>query len=135
MSGRHRWTRAGMKLHIEHLGHALRAEQTKTGRLADQMALQQRDRRLEKEQAARQHRTDRQEINRLQAALKAWEAQWANAHPVSVPAPRDLRSDDDRPTVPKGIDVRGIRAMYPVMPISERQAGPDATSPANIPAT
>lgn len=69
------------------------------------------------------------EEKRLKSALTAWEARWANAHPISAPAPRDLRGDDDRPTAPQGIDVRSIRAIYPVVP-----AAPDATNPANIPA-
>jgi hypothetical protein len=55
------------------------------------------------------------QIARLQAALQAWESRWANAHPVHVPAPRDLRSDDERPTVPT--DVSSLRAIVPVIPI------------------
>ena len=77
----------------------------------------------------RQHDTDGREIARLQDALKAWEARWANAFPVSVPAPRDLRPDDERPTVPT--DVSKVRAVHRVVPIIER---PAAASPANIPA-
>ena len=69
------------------------------------------------------------EKQRLQAALKAWESRWANAHPVNVPAPRDLRLADDRPTVP--VDVSKVRAVHRVIPITER---PDAANPANIPA-
>jgi hypothetical protein len=76
-----------------------------------------------------QHQTDSREIARLQAALKAWEARWANAHRVSVPAPRDLRPADDRPTQPT--DVSSIRAIHRVIPITER---PDAANPANVPA-
>jgi hypothetical protein len=71
---------------------------------------------------------------RLQAALTAWEARWANTHPINVPAPRDMRGNDDRPTTPQGIDVRDLRAIYPVVPITEQPAAPDATNPANIPA-
>ncbi|MEV6737938.1 hypothetical protein AB0N14_13785 [Streptomyces sp. NPDC051104] len=81
------------------------------------------------------------EQKRLQAALRAWEARWANAHPVHVPAPRDLRPVDERPTVPT--DVSQVRAIFPVVPIperprfqvTERPAQPDATNPAHIPAT
>ncbi|GAB2718487.1 hypothetical protein [Streptomyces bullii] len=129
MTGRHRWTKAGLQHDNTKLRELLRAEQTKSARLADELALQRRDRRLEKAQAAQQHQTDTREIARLKAALKAWEARWANAHPISVPAPRDLRTGDDQPTVP-----HGIRAVHPVVPITERQAAPDATNPANIPA-
>lgn len=71
------------------------------------------------------------EQKRLQAALHAWESRWANAHPVSVPAPRDLRPSDERPTVPT--DVSSIRAIYPVIPIAERPA-PDADDPIKCPA-
>jgi hypothetical protein len=134
VTGRHRWTKTGLKHHITQLRSLLRAEQTKTARLTDELALQQRDRRLEKTQAAQQHQADTREIARLQAALKAWEARWANAHPVNVPAPRDLRADDDRPTAPQGIGVRPIRAIHPVVPITEHPAVDDATNPANIPA-
>jgi hypothetical protein len=74
------------------------------------------------------------EQERLHEALTAWESRWANAHPVTVPAPRDVRPDDDRPTAPQGIDVRPIRAVYPVTPIAETPAAPNATNPANIPA-
>lgn len=74
------------------------------------------------------------EQERMGDALRAWEARWANAHPINVPAPRDVRADDDRPTTPHGIDVSSIRAIHPVIPIAERPAAPDATSPANIPA-
>lgn len=74
------------------------------------------------------------EQKRLHAALRAWEARWANAHPINVPAPRDVRGDDDRPTAPQGIDVSSIRAIYPVTPIVQQPASPGATSPANIPA-
>lgn len=68
---------------------------------------------------------------RLNAALRAWEARWANAHPVNVPAPRDVRADDDRPTAPQGIDVSSLRAIHRIVP---QPAAPDATNPANIPA-
>ncbi|MFF0777038.1 hypothetical protein [Streptomyces sp. NPDC003720] len=110
-TGRHRWTRAGLKEEIDRLETALRAEQVKNAR------------------ADRQHRTDSREITRLQDALQAWQARWSNAFPVSVPAPRDLRPADDRPTVP--VDVSQVRAIHRVIPITER---PDATNPANIPA-
>jgi hypothetical protein len=70
-----------------------------------------------------------QEQKRLQDAIRAWEAKWANAFPVSVQAPRDLRPADDRPTVPT--DVSSVRAVHRVIPITER---PDAANPANIPA-
>jgi phage protein D len=89
----------------------------------------QRDRREDKEQAASQHQVDRREIARLQDALRAWESRWANTHRIDVPAPRDLRPADDRPTVP--IDVSSVRAVFRVIPITER---PDAANPANIPA-
>ncbi|WP_329143598.1 hypothetical protein OIU91_06345 [Streptomyces sp. NBC_01456] len=42
----------------------------------------------------------REENARLAAAVTAWEARYANDHPVSVPAPRDLRELDERPTGP-----------------------------------
>ncbi|MFI8191442.1 hypothetical protein ACIF8T_21905 [Streptomyces sp. NPDC085946] len=134
MTGRHRWTKTGLKHDNGKLQELLRAERTKSARLADELALHQRDRRLEKEQAAEQHQVDTREIARLKAALQAWEARWANAHPVSVPAPRDLRTGDDQPTVPQGTDVSALRAIYPVVPITERPAAPGATDPANLPA-
>lgn len=134
MTGRHRWTKTGLKQDNTKLRRLLRTEQTKSARLADELALQQRDRRLEKAQAAQQHRTDSREIKRLQDALQAWQSRWDNAHPVTVPAPRDLRADDDRPTAPQGIDVSSIRAVYPVTPIVQQPASPGATNPANIPA-
>ena len=104
MTGRHRWTKAGMRQEIDHL--------RSTAALLEG-----------------QHQTDSREIARLKAALTAWESRWANAHPVSVPAPRDLRPADDRPTQPT--DVRTVRAVHRVYPITER---PDAANPANIPA-
>lgn len=112
--GRHRWTKAGLKQDNDHLQKLLRAEQTK---------------------AAHQHQTASREIARLQDALQAWEARWANAHPIHVPAPRDLRANDDRPTVPT--DVSSVRAIFPVTPIypiTERAAAADAANPAHIPA-
>lgn len=111
MTGRHRWTRAGLKLEIDHLQSALLAAQSRTDR------------------ADRQHQVDRREIARLQDALRAWECRWANAHRIDVPAPRDLRPADDRPTAP--VDVSKVRAVHRVIPITER---PDAADPANIPA-
>jgi hypothetical protein len=107
-----------MRREIAQLRTALRAEQTKSGRLADDLALCQRDRRV-----------DGREIKRLQAALRAWQSQWENGHPIHVPAPRDLRPADDRPTVPT--DVSSVRPIHRVIPITER---PDAANPANIPA-
>ena len=85
-------------------------------------------------------RTADNECKRLEAAVTAWECRWANAHPIRVPAPRDLRGDDERPTAPT--DVSSLRAIVPVVPIpqrptfpiTERAAAPDATSPAHIPA-
>jgi hypothetical protein len=118
-----------MRREIAGLRSELRAEQTKSGRLADDLALCQRDRREDKAHAARQHQIDGQEIARLQDALKAWEARWANAHRIDVPAPRDLRPADERPTVPT--DVSSVRPVHRVIPITER---PDAANPANIPA-
>ena len=114
MNGRHRWTKTGMRQEIDHLRAQLRAEQSRSARLADELALCQAD--------------DR-ETKRLEAALRAWESRWANAHPVSVPAPRDLRPADDRPTQPT--DVSKVRAVHRVYAITER---PDAANPANIPA-
>jgi hypothetical protein len=70
-----------------------------------------------------------QEQKRLQDAIRAWEARWANAFPVSVRAPRDLRPADERPTVP--VDVSSVRPIHRVIPITERA---DAANPANIPA-
>lgn len=115
MNGRHRWTKAGMRQEIAALRTALRQCQ--------------HDRREDKAQAARQHQTDTQEIKRLQEAVRAWESRWANEHRIDVPAPCDLRTADDRPTVPT--DVSKIRAVHRVIPITER---PEAASPANIPA-
>lgn len=114
MTGRHRWTRAGLKQDNDHLRELLRAERTKS---------------------ARQQQAAGQQIARLQAAVKAWEARWSNAHRVDVPAPRDLRPADDRPTVPTDVSsVRAIVPVIPIPPITERAASPDATDPAHIPA-
>jgi hypothetical protein len=60
------------------------------------------------------------ETLRLQAAVQAWEARWANAHPIRVPAPRDLPA---------------IVPITPIYPITERAAASDATNPAHIPTT
>jgi len=133
--GRHRLTKAGLKKDIAELQALLRAEQTKSARRADELATCQRDRREDKAEAARQHQTDSREIARLQHAVQAWESRWSNAHPIRVAAPRDLRSADERPTVPT--DASSLRAIYPVVPIppiTERAASPDATDPAHIPA-
>jgi len=51
------------------------------------------------------------EHQRLTAANRAWEARYANEHPVHVPAPKDLRAADDRPTIPN-LDVTGLRAKF-----------------------
>jgi hypothetical protein len=129
VNGRHRLTKAGLKRDIAELQALLRAEQTKSARIADDLALCQRDRREDKEHAARQHETDTREVLRLQAALQAWHSRWDNAHPIHVPAPRDLRTADERPTVPT--DVSSLR---PIIPITPQPASPDATNPAHIPA-
>ena len=83
-------------------------------------------------EAHRNLRIAGQEQARLQDALRAWEAKWANSHPVTVPAPRDLRTDDERPTVPT--DVATIRAIYPVVPIADRPAASGADDPIKCPA-
>jgi len=51
------------------------------------------------------------EHQRLTAANRAWEARYANEHPVHVPAPKDLRAADDRPTIPN-LDVTGLRDQF-----------------------
>ncbi|WP_327223087.1 hypothetical protein OG229_02765 [Streptomyces platensis] len=55
-------------------------------------------------------RVVREENARLAAAVTAWEARYANDHPVSVPAPRDLRVPDERPTEP--INVVELRHRF-----------------------
>ncbi|MBA2951641.1 hypothetical protein [Streptomyces himalayensis] len=129
MSGRHRLTKAGLKQDNDELRERLHWQQTETARLADALALCRRDRLADKEEAVRQHDVDSREIKRLQGAVRAWEAAWANAHRVDVPAPRDLRVADDQPTVPT--DVSDLRAVYPITP---QPAAPGATDPAHIPA-
>lgn len=66
-------------------------------------------------------RTAQQDAARLQAACTAWEARWANEHPIRVPAPCDRR---DGPT-PRHL------ADKPVTPTVTRATG--NPSPAHIP--
>lgn len=68
-------------------------------------------------------RTAQQRADRLQAAVTAWEARWANEHPVHVPAPCDRRD---------GPPVRHL-ADKPTTPTVTR--APGDTSPAHIPST
>lgn len=78
----------------------------------------------------------RREIKRLTEANRAWEARYANEHPVSVKAPRDLRPDDNRPTVPHGIDVRPLReatGISPVIRIADKPAVDDPRTPTWVP--
>lgn len=95
----------------------LRAERTQLEQQLDEAGIELSGARNDLDIADREQR-------RLQDAVRAWEARWANAHPVSVPAPRDLRPSDERPTVPT--DVSSVRAIFPVVPIAERPATPEA---------
>lgn len=99
--GQHRLTKAGLK-------RALRDEKATSARLADQLA---NERQQHAEERTRSELTAQREIRRLIAANRAWEARYANEHPVSVPAPKDLRADDDRPTIPN-LDVTELRDQF-----------------------
>lgn len=78
----------------------------------------------------------RREVARLMDANRAWEARYANEHRVTVKAPRDLRPDDDRPTVPHGIDVRPLReatGISPVIRIADAPSADDPRTPTWVP--
>jgi hypothetical protein len=128
VSGRHRFTRAGLQAEVVRLRSRLRTQIRRGDRFEAQLH-QERVAHAEETQAA-----DRK-INRLQAANRAWEAQYANEHPVTVQAPKDLRLADDRPTVPHGIDVRPLpqllREFGPIIPVP---VPAEAVGPSHIPA-
>jgi hypothetical protein len=107
-TGLHRLTKAGLKRALTGAQAALRDEKATSARLADELALA---RQQHAEERTRSEMTARREIRRLTDANRAWEARYANEHPVHVPAPKDLRADDDRPTVP-GIDVTELRDKF-----------------------
>jgi hypothetical protein len=113
--GIHRLTRAGLREQLDETKAALRAEKTTSARLADQIELE-RGRHTEALAAARQ------DIDRLLAANRAWQAQYDNEHAMS-----DLNVE----TVPHGTDVRPLRQQFgPVVQVSVDEA---ASEPAHVP--
>lgn len=84
----------------------LRRERARLERLLDHAG-------IELSGAREDLRTAQQDAARLQAAVTAWEARWANEHPVSVPAPCDrwdgptVRHLADKPTTPRVTTVAG----------------------------
>ncbi|MFG3510204.1 hypothetical protein ACGF5F_32430 [Streptomyces sp. NPDC047821] len=115
--GIHRLTRAGLREQLDETKAALRAEKTTSARLADQIELE-RGRHTEALAAARQ------DIDRLLAANRAWQARYANEHAMS-----DLPQHVE--TVPHGTDVRTLRQQFgPVVQVPVDEA---ASKPTHVP--
>lgn len=122
---RHRWTKTGLRAERDAAVAKTRKQQTTIDRLQQQLGAERKARAADAMQA-------KQEVARLQMALRAWESQWANEHPITVPAGHRAVDPDDQPTHP--VDVRTLRQAFaefgPVIPIKVPAA---ATSPTHVP--